>query len=114
MGSILPQLMIAWLGNFQNMTGLLLMDCMSTGTLERISFQFPLNLSCGRNAAYKGPFTDNKFLRVMCLILHLLSLWNWIGFLAGVAAEVTAAVSPLLPFCRIWFILDGFDPELFT
>ena len=69
---------------------------------------------CRRNVAYKGPFTGNKFLRVTCLILHLLSLWNWIGFLAGVAAEVTAAVSPLLPFCRIWLILDGFTPELFT
>ena len=90
------------------MIGLLLMDCPLTGYLARMYFQFPLSLSCGRNAAYKGLFTANKFLRAMFLILTMLSLWNWIGFLAGVAKGVTAAVSPSPPFCRMWLILDGF------
>ena len=48
----------------------------------------------------------------MFLILTMLSLWNWIGFLAGVAKGVTAAVSPSPPFCRMWLILDGFHWEL--
>jgi hypothetical protein len=113
MGSISPQLVIAWHGNLWNMIGLLLMDCPLTGYLARIYFQFPLSLSCGRNAAYKGLFTDNKFLRVMFLIQAMLSLWNWIGFLAGVAKGVITAVSPSPPFCRMWLILDGFALALF-
>ena len=48
MGSISPQLVIAWHGNLWNMIGLLLMDCPLTGYLARIYFQFPLSLSCGR------------------------------------------------------------------